>query len=424
MNGLDEIDAYNLEDLNAPGPGYEATGPELQQKLRYRFSREKENAEAIEDVYDGELYKRHFQNGGFLSSPDNLSFLGNTDGVSVVRSSGASVWPIYLVINELPPWERACTSPHSSRNEKNNALMSISNQESGMSKYSVKGLLGLSWAFSLPLFDIVKGTAVDYMHCICEGVIEQHFNKWFGVGDNSIFPCHIGKQLQEIDVEILQVKPTSEITRKPRKMSDWHDWKASEKRAFLLYYSVPLLMGRLPEEYLNHYNLLVGAIFRLLKSSITPVNLQQASLYLKLYCAQASGLYGERFQTYNFHQLLHLADNVQQLGPLWAHSCFPFEDYNGDLKDLFHGSQNIPGQIIQSVSILQKIPEVAARAVESEQVKRLFDDLTNRSHCCKRTEAISNNIYVVGALEKGKKCCNPMPNSDLFQVIKAHGPIG
>jgi len=26
MNGLDEIDAYNLEDLNAPGPGYEATG--------------------------------------------------------------------------------------------------------------------------------------------------------------------------------------------------------------------------------------------------------------------------------------------------------------------------------------------------------------------------------------------------------------
>jgi len=98
-------------------------------------------------------------------------------------------------------------------------------------QYSVKGLLGLSWAFSLPLFDIVKGTAVDYMHCICEGVIEQHFNKWFGVGDNSIFPCHIGKQLQEIDVEILQVKPTSEITRKPRKMSDWHDWKGNLIRA-------------------------------------------------------------------------------------------------------------------------------------------------------------------------------------------------
>jgi len=69
------------------------------------------------------------------------------------------------------------------------------------------------------------------MHCICEGVIEQHFNKWFGVGDNSIFPCHIGKQLQEIDVEILQVKPTSEITRKPRKMSDWHDWKGNLIRA-------------------------------------------------------------------------------------------------------------------------------------------------------------------------------------------------
>ena len=33
------------------------------------------------------------------------------------------------------------------------------------------------------------------------------------------------------------------------------------------------------------------------------------------------------------------------VGPLWTHSCFPFEDYNGDLKDLFHGTQNIPGQV-------------------------------------------------------------------------------
>ena len=51
---------------------------------------------------------------------------------------------------------------------------------------------------------------------------------------------------------------------------------------------------------------------------------------------------GERFQTYNCHSLLHLADDVKQRGPLWTHSCFPFEDYNGDLKDIFHGTQNIP----------------------------------------------------------------------------------
>ena len=62
---------------------------------------------------------------------------------------------------------------------------------------------------------------------------------------------------------------------------------------------------------------------------------------------------GERFQTYNCHSLLHLADDVKQLGPLWTHSCFPFEDFNGDLKDLFHGTQNIPGQVISCSTEVQ-----------------------------------------------------------------------
>lgn len=49
--------------------------------------------------------------------------------------------------------------------------------------------------------------------------------------------------------------------------------------------------------------------------------------------------------TYNVHQLLHLTDSVEDLGPLWSHSCFFFEDLNGDFRDLFHGTQNIDGQV-------------------------------------------------------------------------------
>ena len=49
--------------------------------------------------------------------------------------------------------------------------------------------------------------------------------------------------------------------------------------------------------------------------------------------------------TYNVHQLLHLQESVEELGPLWSHSCFFFEDLNGDFRDLFHGTQNIDGQV-------------------------------------------------------------------------------
>ena len=63
-------------------------------------------------------------------------------------------------------------------------------------------------------------------------------------------------------------------------------------------------------------------------------------------------LTGERFQTFNCHQLLHLSEDVKCLGPLWTSSCFPFEDYNGDLKDLFHGTLNIPSQVTYPSLIL------------------------------------------------------------------------
>lgn len=49
--------------------------------------------------------------------------------------------------------------------------------------------------------------------------------------------------------------------------------------------------------------------------------------------------------TFNVHQLLHFKDSVDNLGPLWNHSCFFHEDLNGDFGDLFHGSQNIDGQV-------------------------------------------------------------------------------
>jgi len=52
--------------------------------------------------------------------------------------------------------------------------------------------------------------------------------------------------------------------------------------------------------------------------------------------------------TLNVHGLLHLPEIVYNLGPLWAHSCFPFEAANGDLLKFFHGSSGIEMQVIIS----------------------------------------------------------------------------
>lgn len=81
-------------------------GREFQEDIKYRFLREKTSPHNIEDVYDGHLYKKLFENNGPLSQPENLSLKFNTDGVSIFKSSGSSIWPVYFEINELPPSKR------------------------------------------------------------------------------------------------------------------------------------------------------------------------------------------------------------------------------------------------------------------------------------------------------------------------------
>ena len=77
--------------------------PEFVDGLTHRFQRVKRADRNIEDVYDGTLYKKEFTPGGFLSEPYNISVKLNTDGVAIFHSSQFGVWPLFLLINELPP---------------------------------------------------------------------------------------------------------------------------------------------------------------------------------------------------------------------------------------------------------------------------------------------------------------------------------
>ena len=71
--------------------------PEIWKALQKRLQQKKTD-DAIRDVYDGKEYMKH----KFLSSPAHISLMVNTDGVSIYKSSKAGVWPVWLVINELP----------------------------------------------------------------------------------------------------------------------------------------------------------------------------------------------------------------------------------------------------------------------------------------------------------------------------------
>ena len=52
--------------------------------------------EVYRDVSDGRCYKKVFESGYFADSTCNLTVTPNTDGVPIFKSSGYSVWPIFI----------------------------------------------------------------------------------------------------------------------------------------------------------------------------------------------------------------------------------------------------------------------------------------------------------------------------------------
>ena len=54
---------------------------------------------------------------------------------------------------------------------------------------------------------------------------------------------------------------------------------------------------------------------------------------------------GERHATLNLHYLLHMPQAVRDLGPLWANTCFEFENSNSVLKKLLHGTKKVHMQV-------------------------------------------------------------------------------
>ena len=460
----------------------------------YRFNRERTNDD-LGDIYDGALYRQHWDSG-FLKDHRNISFIYNTDGVPIFKSSKYSLWPLFLAINELPYSQRfrrdnmllagvwfgpdkpfmltylkpfhtifhqletngisivnpsgeeitvraillcgTCDLParclvcnsiqfngfygclrcrqagKSVRTQKGGHVhvypfneedpsgpartkMGIMRdaQQAVQQKSSVNGIKGPSWFAALQHHDIILGTAIDYMHCALEGVMKLLLELWFTSkgGDE---PFNISQRVEEADNRIREIKPPNRISRCPRSIEGHRKyWKANELRAFLFFYGAMVLRGILPDVYYEHFMLFSEAIFTLCLTNVKQSQIAHAERLLLHFCVKFPKLYSERYQTANLHSLLHMAEDVRNLGPLWTHSTFPFESLNGELLKLFHGTQNIVFQIVSAVNINRALPTLSKALVEGSDPDRFYSKLTSSSNP-KNEVKIATNVFAVG----------------------------
>ena len=173
----------------------------------------------------------------------------------------------------------------------------------------------------------------------------------------------------------MKIKPPNFIGRMPRPLTDLAHYKAAEFKTFLLYYSLPCLWGLLSDELFAHYMLLVQISQTLLSDKISLDQIEQCRKMVMHFCINLSVFYGPRYMTSNVYLLLHIPDRVLDLGPLWANSCFYFEDFNGQLRNLFHGTQNTDKQIAFAVCIHQSLPQLSSSLTYGTPELELFTKL-------------------------------------------------
>jgi hypothetical protein len=232
-----------------------------------------------------------------------------------------------------------------------------------------KGFRGESALLKLDDFSIISGSPPDYMHGALLGVVKCLMQKWFSATESKS-NYFVGNHLKTISKRMNSIKPPQCMERLPRDLEqNYSHLKATELQAWLLYYALPCLSGILPDIYLQHFALLSEGIHLLLGDHITPENLKRAREILSKFFRDFCDLYPEGNCGLNVHNIgFHYVDYVRLLGPLWAWSCFPFEDCNSMITKSVHGTGNITLQIMK----LKEAQTILRNRVQLNTKERLW----------------------------------------------------
>ncbi|OXU32000.1 hypothetical protein TSAR_013768, partial [Trichomalopsis sarcophagae] len=248
--------------------------------------------------------------------------------------------------------EQVCVGRGTARIYEFNAIRLRSSHQHSIHvrKAIVMGVKGPSVVSLLSNFNIIESVPPDYMHSCLLGISKLFVTAWFNSNNNNE-EYYIGLRENEFNERLLSIRPPTEITRTPRPVAD--KYKANEWKNFVLYYSIPCLKGIMKTKYIKHWHLFVFGLNLLLKEIISDSDLDLAKAAFEKFVFNVENLYGKEFLKFNVHLLLHIPRFVKNYGALWAWSAFPFENFNGVIKKVFHGTQYVPQQVVKTFQRLR-----------------------------------------------------------------------
>ncbi len=259
----------------------------------------------------------------------------------------------------------------------------------------IKGVKGYSYLAECEGLDMIRGLTTDYMHAFPLGVASMIFHLLTS-NEYKDFPWYIGKQMNVLNKRLRSITPPSSIGRWPTSFDNLSKWKASENKSVFQFGILVITKGILPDEYFEHIADLVDAMNILLSDSISPEDLEVARTLICDFCRNFPILYHPSFESANVHSLLHFCDKTADLGPMWCHSAFFYEDLNKDLRDMFCGTRSVHNQVLDAVNIQNQLPILAKRLTPGSEVSILYSDMTTHHKIKSELTKIAPRAYSIG----------------------------
>ncbi|KAI9554939.1 hypothetical protein GHT06_020219 [Daphnia sinensis] len=213
-------------------------------------------------------------------------------------------------------------------------------EESYLNREQSLHQMGLSILENLAI-DMTEAFFLDPMHLVYLGGMKKLLHIW--VNERRSMKIRMSSKLiNEICrllVSIEELIPV-ELSRKTRTLDELSRFKATKFRLLLL-----------PDVVYNHFLLLHVAI-RILscESSVqSQENIEYANVLLVNFINQSPAIYGDKFITYNVHNICHLSEECRRLGALENFSCFVFENHLGKLKNLVKKSAKPLEQLVNRI---------------------------------------------------------------------------
>lgn len=224
----------------------------------------------------------------------------------------------------------------------------------------VRGVKGPSPLMYIRNFDLGNMVVPDFMH-----ILKLVKTMMLYYIDSGLIDAD---DVASISDRFVSISPPKSITRTPRPLSQLKLFHCNELWTWLVMYGVICMKGKLDDKYLSHFSLFSEAIRILGQKSITEEDVRRANVLLIQFVSLFESYFGLKAMTYNVHLLTHLGKFCLNYGPVWSHTCFPFEGENRHFLEMNKSPSSVADEVTRKYIAKRNISKFCDKFKVTDEV--------------------------------------------------------